>query len=164
MSLFTLFLVIHIATGVAGLVMGPIAMYAGKRKGTHTRVGEAYHWNMLAVCLSAVVLALIHWSSAGFLLYVAIGSYAFAVLGYVAAKVRWNGWLLAHISGQGGSYIALITAFLVVNGGGGGQVPLILWFIPTIIGSPIIAWVNYQVAIGKRPKRTRPRAAQPAEI
>jgi hypothetical protein len=158
-SLFSLFLVIHIATGVAGLIMGPIAMYAGKRKGPHTNVGEAYHWTMLAVCLSAVVLALIHWSTASFLLYVAIFSYAFAVLGYVAAKVRWTGWLVAHISGQGGSYIALVTAFLVVQTGGVGA-PLIIWFLPTIIGSPIIAWVNYQVAIGKRPKGRA--SAQPA--
>lgn len=145
------FLVIHIAAGVTGLILGPVAMYAGKRRGVHTRVGETYHWVMLTVCLSAGALAFIHWERAAFLLYVAIFSYAFALVGYLAAKLRPPGWLRVHIAGQGGSYIALTTAFLVVNSGGlGGS--LIVWFIPTIVGSPLIAWVTYQVAIGKRPK------------
>jgi hypothetical protein len=161
-TVFTVFLAVHIAAGVAGLIMGPIAMRAGKRRGTHTTVGEAYHWNMLTVCVSAIVLALIHWSTSGFLLYIAIFSYAFALFGYVAAKVRWTGWLRAHVTGQGGSYIALVTAFLVVNAGG-GDAPLIIWFLPTIVGSPLIVWVNRQVARGKRPKQPAPaRAAQAA--
>jgi uncharacterized membrane protein len=147
---FTAALVVHIAAGATGLVLGPVAMWAGKRRGTHTRVGEVYHWVMLTVCLSAAALALLDWADAGFLLYIAIFSYAFALVGYVAAKVRWRGWIRAHISGQGGSYIALVTAFLIVQLG--GNQPLIVWLIPTIIGTPIIAWVNYQVAIGKRPK------------
>jgi hypothetical protein len=148
--MFTGFLVVHIAAGGIGLVLGPVAMLAGKRRGTHTRVGEAYHWNMLVVCLSAGALALLDWADAGFLLYIAIFSYAFALVGYVAAKKRPKGWLPVHISGQAGSYIALVTAFLIVQVGTGA--PLIIWLIPTIIGTPIITWVNYQVAIGKRPK------------
>ena len=101
-------------------------------------------------------LALMDWADAGFLLYIAIFSYAFALVGYVAAKKRPRGWLPVHISGQGGSYIALVTAFLIVQVGTGA--PLIVWLIPTIIGTPIISWVTYQVAIGKRPKG---RAAVP---
>ena len=148
--MFTAFLVVHIAAGAIGLVLGPVAMRARKRRGTHTRAGAIYHWNMLVVCLSAGALALMHWAEAGFLLYIAIFSYAFALVGYVAAKKRPKGWLLFHISGMGGSYIALVTAFLIVQVGTGA--PLIVWLIPTIIGTPIISWVNYQVAIGKRPK------------
>ena len=91
--MFTAVLVVHIATGATGLIMGPVAMWAGKRRGTHTRVGEIYHWNMLVVCLSAAGLALMDWADAGFLLYVAIFSYAFALVGYVAAKKRWKGWM-----------------------------------------------------------------------
>jgi hypothetical protein len=146
---------IHIAAGVVGLVLGPVAMRVAKRPGRHTRSGEAYHWVMLTVCVSATVLATLNWSELWWFLPIAIGSYAFALLGYVAAKVRWRGWLSAHISGQGGSYIALTTALLVVNTGGSGAA-LIVWFIPTIVGSPIIAWVTYQVALGKRPKRRAP--------
>jgi hypothetical protein len=45
---------------------------------------------------------------------------------------------------------------------GAGDAPLIIWFLPTIVGTPLIVWVNYQVALGKRPKRVRagdPQAA-----
>jgi hypothetical protein len=140
---------IHIAAGATGLVLGPVAMRAAKRPGTHTRAGEAYHWVMLTVCVSAVVVALLNFTELWWFIPIAVGSYAFALLGYLAAKRRWAGWLQAHISGQGGSYIALVTALLVVNL---GRDALIVWFIPTIVGSPILAWVNYQVALGKRPK------------
>jgi hypothetical protein len=131
-----------------------VAMRAAKRPGAHTRAGEAYHWVMLAVCLSATALALLHLSRLWWFLPIAAGSYAFALLGYLAAKLRWRGWLRAHVSGQGGSYIALVTALLVVNLGG----PLIIWFLPTMVGSPLTAWVNYQVATGRRPKAARPHA------
>jgi hypothetical protein len=50
---------------------------------------------------------------------------------------------------MGGSYIALATALLVVNVG--QQLPIV-WFLPTIIGSPIIAWVLSEVDRGRRPK------------
>ena len=143
---------VHIAAGAAGLVLGPVAMRAAKRAGVHTRSGEAYHWLVLAVAASAVVLALLDLSELWWFLPIAVGSYAFALLGYLAAKRGWRGWLHAHVSGQGGSYIALVTALLVVNL---GQLGLFVWFVPTIVGSPLIAWVNYQVAIGRRPKRAR---------
>jgi hypothetical protein len=145
---------IHIASGTAGLILGPITMRAAKRRGRHTRAGEAYHWILLTVCVSATVLALLDWSQLWWFLPIAVGSYGFALLGYIAAKRRWDGWLLAHVAGQGGSYIALVTALLVVNLGG----PLVIWFLPTIVGSPLIAWVSFQVASGKRP-RYRPAGA-----
>jgi hypothetical protein len=143
---------VHIAAGSAGLVLGPIAMRAGKRRGTHTRAGEAYHWVMLTVCASAIVLAALKWSELWWFLPITLWSYGLALLGYLAAKIRWRGWLQAHISGQGGSYIALTTALLVVNLGA-ASAPLIVWLIPTIVGSPLIVWVNRQVARGNRPKR-----------
>ncbi len=51
----------------------------------------------------------------------------------------------------------MTTALLVVNwetltGPRGISSPL-AWALPTVVGSPIIAWVTYQVRIGKRPKR-----------
>jgi hypothetical protein len=92
------------------------------------------------------------------------GSYAFAFVAYVAAKRRWPGWLAAHVSGQGGSYIAMVTAILVVNWqlltGTRGRYSPWAWILPTLVGSPIIAWVNVQVGRGRRPKlarRTTPR-------
>lgn len=139
-------LVAHIALGAVGLVLGPIAMRAAKRPGLHTRIGEAYHWVVLGVCLTAIAVALAGWARLWWFVPIALGSYAFALLGYAAAKLRWRGWLIAHVSGQGGSYIAMVTALLVVNWqlftGVSGRATLWPWVLPTLVGTPIIAWVN----------------------
>ena len=95
-----------------------------------------------------------NWDQVWWLAPVGAGSYAFALLGYLAAKIRWDGWLTAHVSGQGGSYIAMVTALLVVNL---GNVPA-AWLAPTVIGTPLITWVNYRIATGRRP-RTLARAS-----
>ena len=151
----------HIAAGATGLILGPLAMFATKRRGPHTRLGEAYHWVMLAVCLSAAGLAVLAWHRIWWFLPIAAFSYANALLGYAAAKRRRPGWLRWHIRGVLGSYIALLTALLVVNTQ--GTLP-IAWFLPTIIGSPIIAWLINQVDRGRRPRRragSRPGGAFP---
>jgi len=149
-------LVVHIALGTAGLILGPVAMTARKVPGLHTKAGEAYQWVMLGVCLSAATLAVLDWRRIWWFLPIAVGSYAFACLGYVAAKRRWQGWLRAHLAGQGGSYIAMVTALLVVNwetlAGNRGVMSPRAWALPTVVGSPIIAWVTREVALGRRPK------------
>jgi hypothetical protein len=152
MSAHTVALTIHVACGSVGLVLGPVAMLSGKRRGAHTRSGEAYHWVFLVLFLSAVALAVMNWDAAWWLAFVGAGSYGLALLGYLAAKRRWTGWLRAHVAGQGGSYIAMVTALLVVNTGGGSPLP---WAVPKLIGTPIIRWVSNQIAAGKRPKGWR---------
>ncbi len=156
MSMWRVVLGLHIAAGTVGLLLGPVAMWASKRPGLHTRTGEAYHWVMLTVCLTASWLAVLDWKRIWWFLPIAVGSYAFALVGYIAAKRRFRGWLQVHVSGQGGSYIAMVTALLVVNwhtltGTHGVQSPW-AWALPTVIGSPIISWVNYQIARGRRPR------------
>jgi uncharacterized membrane protein YeaQ/YmgE (transglycosylase-associated protein family) len=139
----------HVTTGTVALILGPLAMRAPKRRGPHTRLGEAYHWVMLGVCLTAAGMALLAWHRLWWFLPIAAFSYANAVVGFLAAKRRRRGWLRAHIGGMGGSYIALVTALLVVNIG--QQLPIV-WFLPTVIGSPIIAWVISEVDKGRRPR------------
>ena len=142
-------LALHIAGGVVGLILGPVAMHATKRRGPHTRLGEAYHWVMLTITLSAAVLAVLEWHRIWWFLPIAVFSYANAFAGYLAAKRRPRGWLRWHVGGMGGSYIALTTALLVVNLG--RSMP-VAWFLPTLIGSPIIAWVIYEIDRGRRPR------------
>ena len=110
-------------------------MGARKRRGRHTRAGEIYHWVMLTVCLSALALALADWHELWWFVPIAVFSYANALVGYLAAKIRWKRWQIAHIGGMCGSYIALVTALLVVNA---QPAPLWLWFLPTIVGVPLI--------------------------
>jgi hypothetical protein len=143
-------LALHIAAGATGLILGPLAMRATKQRGPHTSLGEAYHWVMLSVCVSAAALAILAWGRIWGFLPLAAFSYANAFVGYIAAKRRRPSWLAWHIGGMGGSYIALTTALLVVNLG--DQLPVV-WFLPTIVGSPIIAWVIYEVDRGRRPRR-----------
>lgn len=156
MTPFQAILVVHIAAGGAGLILGPVAMSARKTSGLHTRAGEAYHWVVAVVCASAAGLAALDWGRLWWFLLIAAGSYAFALVGYVTAKRRRGGWLRAHVAGQGGSYIAMVTALLVVNWEAATGVPGIsspwAWALPTVVGSPLIAWVTYQVRLGKRPR------------
>ena len=99
MTLRTAFLAIHIATGSLGLVLGPLAMLAPKRRGRHTWIGSVYHWNMLVVCLSAVGLAIVAWSRIWWFVPIAAFSDANALRGYVAVRRRRPGWLPRHIGG-----------------------------------------------------------------
>jgi hypothetical protein len=158
---FDVALSVHVAAGSAGLVLGPIAMFSAKRKGVHTRTGVAYYYVFVVLFASAVALALIDFSRAWWLALVGAFSYYFARKGYYAAKRRGPGWIMRHVSGQGGSYIAMVTALIVVNtqsiSTGSSPVWFVPWFLPTIVGSPIITWVSFQIAAGRRPKTWRQR-------
>lgn len=149
MALHELVLVIHIACGAGGIILGPIAMRARKMRGWHTRLGEIYHWLFLIIFLTTGALSFMDWQRLWWLLPVGIFSYAFALLGYVSAKLRWKNWLPFHLVGQGGSYIAMTTAVLVINAGLGSWWA---WMLPTIIGSPLIFWIRREVTLGRRPK------------
>ena len=67
-------------------------------------------------------------------------------MGYLSVKVKWANWLTSHIGGMLGSYIAICTAILVVNIPRIPVLnewnPLIFWFLPTVIGSPLIFMVG----------------------
>lgn len=81
-------LVLHIAAGAAALALGPLAVYAARRRDSGTRLAEGYHWTVLGVCLSAVLLAALDWSRLGWLVPIAAGSYALALLGKLAGERR----------------------------------------------------------------------------
>jgi hypothetical protein len=146
---------IHIAAGSVGLVLGPVLMFVPKRPGVHTRLGEVYHWVFVVLFVSAVVLAILN-PRVWWLALVGAFSYGFALLGYLAVKRRRAGWLRRHIVGQGGSYIAMVSAVLTVNWealtGTKGTSSVLPFILPTIVGTPIIAYVIGQVLQGKRPK------------
>jgi hypothetical protein len=149
MSLHGVALAVHVGAGSTGLMLGPIAALAAKRRGLHTRIGTYYYWAFVVLVISALVLAALDPAGLWGLAVIAIFSYAFALLGYLAATRRWDGWLIAHVSGQGGSYIAMTTALLVVNLGTASP---LAWIAPTLVGSPLIAYANTQIARGRRPK------------
>lgn len=131
-------LALHIAPGVLALALGPLAVYAAKRSGPGTRLDGAYHLAVLAVCASAALLAALDWSRLWWFLPIAAGSYGLALLGYAAGR---RDRLRLYVHGQGGSYIALVTALLVVSVGSP-----VAWVAPTLIGSPLIQLIARRLA------------------
>lgn len=154
--MFRTILLAHIAMGIVGLVVGPVLMFSRKTDGIHTKLGEFYHWVMLGICASAAALALLDWEQLWGFLWIGLGSYAFAFLGYISGKLRWRKWLIPHVIGQGGSYIAIITAVAVTNqrylSGWSGLSEPWAWALPTVVGTPIIFWITREVVLGRRPK------------
>ncbi|MBE1441734.1 DUF2306 domain-containing protein [Paenibacillus sp. OAS669] len=151
MNTYGLILTLHIVAGTICLTTGAISAFAQKRKGLHTTVGELYHACYVVILLSSVIMAIMHWAESAYLFYIAIFSYGLAYYGYIAKKRRRPGWIGQHIGGMLGSYIGIITAVLVVNGHHIpvlNQLPILaIWFLPTIIGTPLI------VMVGRRYKR-----------
>jgi hypothetical protein len=136
---YTVALVLHIAAGVAGVLFGPPVLYFAAVRGI-TRFAGAYHASVLLVCVSAAVLAVLDFAGLWWFLLVAAGSYAFAVRAVIAARQRRLNWLGRYIRGQGGAYIALWTAIVVVSV---NHLPVV-WFIPTAVGAPLIEWLAYR--------------------
>ena len=58
-------------------------------------------------------------------------------------NIRKNQWLVRHIGMMLGGYISTFTAFLVVNLTD-VQYPVLVWLLPTIIGTPLIAYWTRQ--------------------
>lgn len=146
----------HVVAGTAALIVGPMAMWAPKRIGVHSRLGEVFFVAVTAVCVSGGALGVIYWESRSLFFFIALGTFAFALLGYVAAKVRWRRWLIAHTAGQGSAYTAMVTAFIVANwdevtGTPGTEVPGV-FLVPMAVGTIAVCWLVYEVHAGNRPK------------
>lgn len=154
MTLFVFLLSLHILFGSICLLTGLVAMIARKKRGNHTKWGEVYHASYVGVAITAVILALMRWDQIAYLFYVAIFSYALAFYGYIAKKKKWKDWLQHHIRGMCGSYIGAVTALLVNVGPRTflhSLYPSILnWFLPTLIGSPLIYMVGQKYAKRKK--------------
>jgi hypothetical protein len=154
MLLFNVLLITHIFTGAICLISGIIAMSSKKKKGKHSISGEIYHWSYVLVFITALVMSILHWQQSQYLFYIALFSYGLALGGYLAVKKKWKNWIGAHIGGMLGSYIGIVTAILVVNIPsipGLNELPiLIFWFLPTIIGTPLIFKVGNKYDPKKR--------------
>jgi hypothetical protein len=137
----TVVLAVHVAAGVAGLVLGPLAMTAAKAPGRHTRAGAAYQEAVAVVTMSAVALAALAWARLWPLAVIAVATEAAALAGWWLARRRVAGWLRWHVGLVCGSYVSLVTALLVVN----WSSPL-AWVVPTLVGSPLIAVTAHRAA------------------
>lgn len=138
----TIVLAIHIAAGSVGLLVGAAAMAVPKRpahRGVqrwHRLLGVTYQVAVAALCLSAVGLTLFH-PAVWWLAVIAAGTEAAAIGGYLSRPTRRPEQVARHVGLMCGSYVSFVTAFLVVN-----LSALAWWFLPTLIGTPLIAWAS----------------------
>lgn len=133
---YDLLLALHVIAGSLGLILGPVAIWASRRGELAGGAHSAYHCSVLAVCVTASGLVALDFRGLWWLLLLAGLSYALALLGFLAPRRRWCGWVGAYARGQGGSYIALVTASLVVSVEGSAAVAA--WVLPTLVGHPLI--------------------------
>src|SRR5262245_34183576 len=78
-TLIRALLTLHVAAGMAALVVAPLAMVTVKGGPAHRRWGAVYYWAMAVVAATAVVLAV--WRPNPFLALVAVFSFYFAFRG-----------------------------------------------------------------------------------
>jgi hypothetical protein len=124
----------------------------GKRGLLYGRVDHRFHYDrLLHVLMCAVGIAMVGWAftlpqgihqvSLAFGLF-AIGISVSSLRALRTEQRVRQQWLLWHIRGMVGGYIAATTAFLVVN----QWLPGISnWFVPGIVGGAIIAWHAHRV-------------------
>ena len=130
-------LALHIAAGSLGLALGPAALWRSRGgPAVAGDIGAAYLFSVLAVSLTALGLIALDWSELWWLTILAAFSSSLAILAFLAPRLRVRGWVRACAHGEGGSYIALVTALLVVSVD--GPTAVAAWTVPTLAGLPLI--------------------------
>lgn len=133
---------LHTAAGLAGLALGGLVIWSSRERPLLDRWSVAYHWTVLAVSLTAVVLLVLDWPQLWWLMLLSVFAYGLALLGFLAPRRRFRGWTGFYAHGQGGSYIALVTAFIVVSltvdGPIHGPAAAAVWVFPTLVGTRLI--------------------------
>jgi len=138
----------HIVCGGLGIAIGPVVMWQETQlvrtgRPAHSRAGGIYQATVALICVSAIALVITSRPDLWWLIPVAAASYALVLLGRVAGARRFRGWTHAYAHGVGGSYIALMTALVVValTADGpvkGGPFEVIPWVAPAAIGTVLI--------------------------
>lgn len=127
---------LHIAAGAMAWLVGVIALWLSIT-GRRSRDGlAAFHWSVLAVAVTASILVAFRPAQLWWLWLLAALSYGLALLGHLAPREQSPGWLRLGIHGQGGAFIALVTATFVVSVHGWAQI--LAWTLPTLVGAPLL--------------------------
>jgi hypothetical protein len=107
-------LVVHIAAGSGGLLLGALALGLPKRPGWHRGVALAYLMAATAVCVTAIGLAVLR-PALWWLSIIAVATQAAALAGYLLAERRPHRWAGRSVRLLSMSYVSLVTAVLVVS-------------------------------------------------
>jgi hypothetical protein len=133
---------LHVIAGLTAVVSGLFAMRLAKGRGRHSSAGRIYFWSLVSVFVSMALLSAVRWAENYALFALGAVALSLAIVARLAARRRWD--LRLHAGGMGLSYIVMLTAFYVDNG---GHLPLwrdlpavAYWTVPAIVGLPIILW------------------------
>lgn len=139
---------IHVAFGLAAVIIGAFAMLSRKGRGRHSNVGTIYFWCLFGVFVTMSVLSFMRWAENYPLFILGMLSFASALFGRMAARRHWRQWPRLHLTGMGVSYILMLTAFYVDNG---KNLPLwkelpeiAFWLLPGAIGTPLILYALFR--------------------
>lgn len=149
---------VHVAFGLVAVAAGAAAMLSPKRPGRHPRCGTIYFWSLAGLAATAGGLAAVRWTEDRALFLLAVIAFGAAVVGRMARRRLWQGWVGHHITGMGVSYIAMLTAFYVDNG---RNLPLwrdlpaiAYWIGPSLVGGPLIAIALARHPLARAARRT----------
>jgi hypothetical protein len=159
-------LVVHTAAGVLALIVGAVVLWSSRRRPLLDWRSAAYHWLVLVVVATAIAMLALDWPDLWWLTIVAVFAYVLALLGYLAPRRPWRHWAAAYVHGQGGAYIALVTALLVVSltvdGPVHGPAAVVVWVLPSLIGTRLIMRWQHWLQESGQASRTgrRPQGAR----
>jgi len=134
--------------GVFALYQGLSGYRAVKVRLRHTGVWDLLITllgaaNAVAMGLSGQIVLMVFGGISAFLVISDVRVYAFTLRGKPVPKLTW---LRRHIGHMMGSYIATVTAFLVVNFAS-SPLGMLVWFVPTVVLVPLIfIWVRRYMA------------------
>lgn len=124
-------LALHVAAGAIALVAGPVAYAAA---GGHQAPLRVYFAAVLAVAATALGLVAADPAGIWWLAPLALLTAGLAALGRSGTALGGISKARAAAHGWGGSYIALVTALLVVSVSSAAP----FWVLPTIVGVVLI--------------------------
>jgi uncharacterized membrane protein len=139
---------IHVLFGLATVVVGALAMLSRKGRGRHSNFGTTYFWCLFGVFVTMSALSFMRWAANYHLFILGTLSFGAASFGRAAAQWRSNQWPRRHLAGMGASYILMLTAFYVDNGGNlplWNELPeMAFWLLPGAVGLPLILYALYR--------------------
>ena len=110
MELFSILRIIHIASGITGFVVAPIALISKKGGRVHRKWGKVFFWSMTVVALTAVIMAPMHGNI--FLTLVAVFSFYLAFSGY-RSLYRKDAYKTGHTAFIDWFFVIINTIFSI---------------------------------------------------
>jgi uncharacterized membrane protein len=136
MSLFNVFLVVHILAGTISLISSPIAIATEKGGKAHRLAGKFFYYGMLVVSLSSFVLAYIKGSL--FLFLIGVFSIYLVITGYRILSLKglgkrtqepmWYDWVVSGGMFLFGIGLLVYGGYIVYHGSNMGYVLLVFGF------------------------------------